>query len=64
MERTMVRRCFERNEVFEGIRAAVIDKDNKPHWNPPTITAVTREEVMRFFEPAWPRCAHPLRDLA
>jgi enoyl-CoA hydratase len=27
-------------ELFEGIRAAVIDKDRKPKWDPPTIEAV------------------------
>jgi hypothetical protein len=63
MERTMVRRSFEGTEVLEGIRSLVIDKDNQPAWQPPTLEGVTPELVARFFEPAWPAHAHPLREL-
>jgi hypothetical protein len=63
MERGLVRRNFEHGEVLEGIRALVIDKDNAPVWNPPTLDAVTPEMVARFFESPWPVRAHPLRDL-
>src|SRR5450830_712054 len=63
MERRLVRRNFEHGEVLEGIRALVIDKDNAPVWNPPTLDAVTPEMVARFFESPWPARAHPLRDL-
>jgi enoyl-CoA hydratase/carnithine racemase len=63
MERGLVRRNFEHGEVLEGIRALVIDKDNAPVWNPPTLDAVTPEMVARFFESPWPARAHPLRDL-
>jgi enoyl-CoA hydratase/carnithine racemase len=57
MERSVVRRNFE------GVRALVIDKDNAPRWNPPTLDEVTPQMVARFFEPAWPEWAHPLRNL-
>lgn len=63
MERNLVRRNFEHGEVLEGVRALVIDKDNQPVWNPPTLDAVTDDMVARFFEPAWPAWAHPLRHL-
>lgn len=63
MERTMVRRCFEHGEVLEGVRAVVIDKDNAPKWNPATLPEVSADMVARFFTPAWPDRAHPLRDL-
>ncbi|MFL6671758.1 MAG: enoyl-CoA hydratase/isomerase family protein [Massilia sp.] len=63
MERTAVRRNFEHGEVLEGVRALVIDKDNAPQWNPPTLEQVTPEMVARFFEPVWPDWAHPLRHL-
>jgi enoyl-CoA hydratase/carnithine racemase len=63
MERTVVRRNFENGEVLEGVRALVIDKDNAPKWNPPTLEEVTPEMVARFFEPVWPDYAHPLRHL-
>jgi enoyl-CoA hydratase/carnithine racemase len=63
MERSLVRRNFEHGEVLEGVRALVIDKDNAPQWNPPTLDGVTPEMVGRFFEPVWPAHAHPLRHL-
>jgi enoyl-CoA hydratase/carnithine racemase len=63
MERSVVRRNFEHGEVLEGVRALVIDKDNAPTWNPPSIDAVTPDMVARFFEPVWPAWAHPLRHL-
>jgi enoyl-CoA hydratase/carnithine racemase len=63
MERSVVRRNFEHGEVLEGVRALVIDKDNAPTWNPPTLAQVTPEMVERFFAPVWPAHAHPLRNL-
>ena len=63
MERNLVRRTFEHGEVIEGVRALAIDKDNSPRWNPPSLEQVTDEMVARFFEPAWPAWAHPLRHL-
>jgi hypothetical protein len=63
MERSLVRRNFEHGEVLEGVRALVIDKDNAPQWNPPTLDEVTAEMVERFFAPVWPAHAHPLRHL-
>jgi len=63
LERTLVRHNFEHGEVLEGVRALVIDKDNAPQWNPPTLDAVTPEMVARFFAPVWPAHAHPLRHL-
>lgn len=63
LERNLVRRNFEHGEVVEGIRALVVDKDNAPKWNPPTLAGVTPEMVAQFFAPAWPASAHPLRQL-
>ena len=64
MERSLVRHNFEHGEVLEGVRALVIDKDNAPQWNPPSLEQVTPEMVARFFAPVWPEHAHPLRHLA
>ncbi|WP_292935144.1 enoyl-CoA hydratase/isomerase family protein [Noviherbaspirillum sp.] len=64
MERTMVRHSFEQSEVIEGIRSVVIDKDGAPKWVPSSLADVTPEMVERYFEPAWPSYAHPLRALA
>jgi enoyl-CoA hydratase/carnithine racemase len=64
LERSLVRRNFEHGEVLEGVRALVIDKDNAPQWNPPSLDLVTDAMVARFFTPVWPAHAHPLRHLA
>jgi enoyl-CoA hydratase/carnithine racemase len=64
LERTLVRRAFEGEEILEGVRALVIDKDNAPDWKPAKIEDVTPEMVARFFESPWPAYAHPLRSLA
>lgn len=64
LERALVRRCFEQNEILEGVRALVIDKDNAPRWNPAQLADVTDELIASFFEPPWPVHAHPLRDLS
>ncbi|MES2265019.1 MAG: enoyl-CoA hydratase/isomerase family protein [Pseudomonadota bacterium] len=63
MERTLVRHNFEHGEVLEGVRALVIDKDNRPAWSTASPDDVSEEMVARFFAPVWPAHAHPLRHL-
>jgi enoyl-CoA hydratase/carnithine racemase/quinol monooxygenase YgiN len=63
MERNLVRRTFEHGEVIEGVRALVIDKDNTPRWNPPTVDAATPAMVEHFFAPCWSAATHPLAQL-
>jgi enoyl-CoA hydratase/carnithine racemase len=39
------------HDFFEGVRALLIDKDQKPKWNPPDIGGVTRQMVDDHFKP-------------
>jgi enoyl-CoA hydratase len=68
MERDLVRHCFHlrpgaASETSEGVRAALVDKDHRPRWNPARIEDVSAEEVAAFFQSPWPAHAHPLRGL-
>lgn len=40
----------EKSDFKEGVRALLIDKDQKPKWNPRTIEEVTYAHVDSFFE--------------
>lgn len=39
------------SDLHEGARALLVDKDNKPNFNPNTLHEVTKEHVERFFKP-------------
>ncbi len=44
-------RCLEAPDFAEGVRAALIDKDNRPKWSPPSLNLVTAEMVEAYFAP-------------
>ena len=71
-ERVMVHHCFHpehlgraprHSEVIEGIRALVIDKDQRPLWQPERVEDVTPEMAEGFFTEVWRPGDHPLRQL-
>lgn len=39
------------SEFYEGVRAALIDKDKKPKWNPSSIDKVSDVDVQKHFIP-------------
>ncbi|NQW08287.1 MAG: enoyl-CoA hydratase/isomerase family protein [Alphaproteobacteria bacterium] len=49
MEYRMSQACMAGTEFFEGIRAALIDKDHAPRWRPSSLAEVTPELVERHF---------------
>src|SRR5262249_46387902 len=63
MELDMVYHCFDEHDFAEGIRAVVVDKDQKPRWEPATLEEVTPERVAAFFTPRWSAQEHPLAKL-
>lgn len=55
--------CAAHADFAEGIRALIIDKDQKPRWNPAHLHDVTSQWVEGFFADPWSTAQHPLADL-
>ncbi|WP_068083044.1 enoyl-CoA hydratase/isomerase family protein [Polycladidibacter stylochi] len=49
MEYGMVWQVLQSHDFYEGIRAVLVDKDQKPKWQPATFAGVTRELVEKYF---------------
>jgi hypothetical protein len=47
-------------EFLEGVRALLIDKDNKPNWKYSSVELVDKEVLDWFFESKWLKESHPL----
>ena len=44
-------RLYEDGEFIEGVRAAIIDKDRAPCWNPATLAEVSDGTVRAYRQP-------------
>ncbi len=51
MEYRIVSRLIRRPDFIEGVRAFVIDKDNRPRWTPRRFEDVTDEAIEAIFAP-------------
>jgi enoyl-CoA hydratase len=51
LEYRIVHRMFEGHDLFEGIRAVVVDKDGKPRWRPGSLEEVSEADVAAYFAP-------------
>jgi enoyl-CoA hydratase len=47
----IVSRVMRGHDFYEGVRAAIIDKDQAPRWQPSALEAVTVADVEHYFEP-------------
>jgi enoyl-CoA hydratase len=47
----IVSRVVRGPDIYEGIRAAIIDKDHKPRWQPSSLAAVSADAVAQYFAP-------------
>ena len=47
----IVSRVIHGHDFYEGVRAVIVDKDNKPRWQPATLGEVSDAEVERHFAP-------------
>jgi enoyl-CoA hydratase len=47
----IVSRIVHGHDLYEGIRAVIIDKDQAPRWQPPTLAEVSAADVEQHFAP-------------
>ncbi|WP_426035593.1 enoyl-CoA hydratase/isomerase family protein [Brevundimonas sp. DC300-4] len=51
MEYRLGGRVVQTRDFQEGVRAVIVDKDNKPKWSPATLEGVTEAELDALFAP-------------
>jgi len=47
----IVSRVIHSFDFYEGVRAVIVDKDNRPRWRPATLAEVSAAEIERHFAP-------------
>jgi enoyl-CoA hydratase len=50
MEYRLSQACLDRPDFYEGVRAALIDKDRQPRWNPATVAKVKDADIDACFQ--------------
>jgi enoyl-CoA hydratase len=51
MEFRIVSRICHGHDFYEGVRALIVDKDNKPQWRPTAPEDVSRADIDAYFAP-------------
>ncbi len=54
MEYRILVRMLQGHEFYEGIRAVIVDKCNKPIWQPATLAEVSQQNVDAYFSSLGP----------
>lgn len=63
LELNMAVQFTRRSDFAEGVRALLVDKDRKPHWQPASLAEVSDAAVQAHFEPPAGYKPSPLADL-
>jgi enoyl-CoA hydratase len=50
LELNLTRAMIQRHDIYEGVRAALIDKTRDPHWSPADLAAISSLEIQKIFE--------------
>jgi enoyl-CoA hydratase len=51
MDFVLAQHFLQRADLYEGIRAVLIDRDNTPRWDPPAFNGMSEADVGRYFRP-------------
>lgn len=51
MEYRLLCRILEGHDFYEGVRAAIVDKDRRPRWRPADLAAVAAADIEAHFRP-------------
>ena len=51
MEYRIMTRAVESHDFHEGVRAALLDKDQRPRWQPANLAAISNAEIDAYFAP-------------
>jgi enoyl-CoA hydratase/carnithine racemase len=51
LEYRLTQHVMRGHDFYEGVRAAVIDKDQEPRWQPPDVAGVSEAMVEGYFAP-------------
>nr|WP_321982634.1 enoyl-CoA hydratase/isomerase family protein [uncultured Cohaesibacter sp.] len=51
LEYRILKRILKDNDFYEGVRAAIVDKDGAPKWDPASFDDVSTEKVQSYFLP-------------
>lgn len=49
MDGVLVNHFLKGHDFYEGVRAALIDKDKKPQWRPSRLDALSDAEILSYF---------------
>ena len=51
VEFRIVSRICRGHDFYEGVRALIVDKDNRPQWRPAAAEAVSKADTDGYFAP-------------